>query len=130
MYHYYQKFLGNARRDIMRELIQTQEYIDAPEGIMGTGTGEQKTRGDYINRVMSRARGIALLKLADRYGETILEDLVEREMNEGNFEVHPTMPHVKRSKLVRGQDNVGVMEKLNLGEQQEEVVTDDGDMFR
>jgi len=129
VYHHYQKFIGHARRDLMNALIETQEYEDAPEGFMGTGTGEQKTRGDLISRVMSRARGIALIKLADRYSETYIEDLVEREMDEGNFEVHPTMPHMKRQQMSRGDDNVGVMEKLNLGEQYDEETSEDGIRF-
>ena len=129
VYHHYQKFLGHARRDIMRQLVENQEYLDAPEGLMGTGTGEQRTRGDYINRVMSRARGIALFELAERYGDTVLEDLVQREMDEGNFEVHPTMTHIQRDRLKQGTDNIGVMENLNLGEQQNEEVREEGVHF-
>ena len=127
VYHYYQKFIGNARRDLMKALITTKEYKDAPEGLMGTGTGEQNTRGDLISRVMSKARGIALFKLADRYGNTVLEDLVQREMDEGNFEVHPTMPHIKNDRLRRGIDNAGVIERLDL--HQGEESTEEGVSF-
>ena len=119
VYHYYQKFLGNSRRDLISAVINTDEYWNAPEGIMGTGTGDNPTRGDLINRAMSRARGLALMKLADRYGDTRLEELVQREMDKGNFEVHPTMPHIQREKMKQGKENKGVMDTLNLQQDEE-----------
>lgn len=114
VYHWYQKFLGQARRDIVNATVATTEFQNAPEGIMGSGTPENPTRGDILNKTMRNARGAALQKLADRYGSTELEALIQQEMDNAEYEVHPVMPHIQRDRELRAQQKAEGKEPLNL----------------